>query len=103
MENDIKEAKNGFYLDKIDSSGFLENQDRMMVSLLAYNLINFMKTICLPMKEAAFQVDTLRLRFFKVAGKLVHSGRKWFLKTISSHVYQNMFYYLLEKIQQLSW
>ena len=103
MENYIKEAKNGFYFDKTDSSGFLENQARMMVSLLAYNLINFMKSICLPVKEAAFQIDTLRLRFFKVAGKLVHSGRKRFLKTSSSHVYQDMFYYLLEKIQQLSW
>ena len=103
LENDIKEAKNGFYFNKTDNSGFLENQARMMVSLLAYNLINFMKTTCLPVKKAAFQIDTLRLRFFKVAGKLVHSGRKRFLKTSSFHVYQDMFSYLLEKIQQLSW
>lgn len=103
MENFIKEAKNGFYLDKTDSSSFLENHARMMVSLLAYNLVNFMKTICLPAKEATFQVNTLRLRLFKVAGKLVRSGRKLFLKTSSSHVYQNLFYHLLDKIQQLCW
>ncbi len=103
MENYIKEAKNGFHFDKTDSSCFLENHGRMMVSLLAYNLVNFMKTICLPAKEAAFQVDTLRLRLFKVAGKLVRSGRKLFLKTSSSHVYQNLFYHLLDKIQQLCW
>lgn len=103
MENYIKEAKNGFYLDKTDSTNFLENHARMMISLLAYNLINFMKTTCLPAKEATFQVDTLRLRLFKVAGKLVRSGRKLFLKTSSSHVYQDLFYYLLDKIQQLSW
>lgn len=30
-------------------------------SQLAYNIVNFMKTICFPSKEAAFQVDTLRL------------------------------------------
>jgi len=103
MENYIKEAKNGFYLDKTDSSSFLENHARLMVSLLAYNLVNFMKTVCLPAKEAAFQVDTLRLRLFKVAGKLVKSGRKMFLRTSSSHVFQNLFYYLLDKIQQLCW
>ncbi|OJG37583.1 hypothetical protein RV01_GL001291 [Enterococcus dispar] len=34
-ENYIMEAKNGFYLDKTDSSDFLENHARMMVSLLA--------------------------------------------------------------------
>ncbi|MCA9765306.1 MAG: IS1380 family transposase [Carnobacterium sp.] len=103
MENFIKEAKNGFHFDKTDSPNFLENHARMMVSLLAYNLVNFMKTICLPPKEAVLLVDTLRLRLFKVAGKLVRSSRKLFLKLSSSHVYQDMFYHLLEKIQQLRW
>lgn len=103
MENFIKEAKNGFYFDKTDSSSFLANHARMMVSLLAYNLVNFMKTLCLPAKEASFQVDTLRLRLFKVAGKLVKSSRRLFLRTSSSHVFQNLFYYLLDKIQQLCW
>ena len=103
MENFIKEAKKGFYFDKTDSSSFLENHARMMVSLLAYNLINFMKSICLPPKEAGFQVDTLRLRLFKVAGKLVKSGRRLFLKLSSTHVYQQSFYHLLQKIQQLAW
>ncbi|EPN9378939.1 IS1380 family transposase [Enterococcus lactis] len=103
MENFIKEAKNGFYFDKTDSSSFLENHARMMVSLLAYNLTNFMKSICLPANEAVFQVDTLRLRLFKVAGKLIKSGRRLFLKLSSSHVYQQSFYHLLQKIQQLAW
>ena len=75
----------------------------MMVSLLAYNLVNFMKTICLPEKEATFQVDPLRLRLFKVAGKLVRSGRRLLLRMSSSQVYQDLFYQLLDKIQQLSW
>jgi hypothetical protein len=103
MENFIKEAKNGFFFDKTDSPTFLENAGRMMISLLAYNLVNFMKTSCLPKKEATFQVDTLRFRLFKLAGKLVHSSRKIFLKLSTSHVYQKLFYYLLQKIQQLAW
>lgn len=103
MENFIKEAKNGFYFDKTDSPNFLENHARMMVSLLAYNLVNFMKTICLSKTEAVLLVDTLRLRLFKVAGKLVRSSRRLFLKLSSSHVYQDLFYHLLEKIQQLCW
>ena len=103
MENFIKEAKNGFYFDKTDSSSFLENHARMLGSPLAYNLVNFIKTLCLPAKEATFQVDTLRLRLFKVAGKVTRSGRNLFLKLSSSHVYQNLFYYLMDKIQQLCW
>lgn len=103
MENFIKESKNGFSFDKTDSSTFLENHARMMVSLLAYNVVNFMKTLCLPEKENQTQVGTLRMRFFKVAGKVVKTGRKLFLQLSSAHVYQESFYYLLQKIQQLSW
>lgn len=70
MENFIKEAKNGFYFDKTDSSTFLENLARMMASLLAYNIINFMWTLFLPAKEKRLQIDILRLYLFKVAGKM---------------------------------
>ena len=40
MENFIKEAKNGFYLDRMTSHSFATNEVRMMLSLLAYNLTN---------------------------------------------------------------
>ena len=103
MENFIKEAKSGFNLDKTDSSSFVENQARMMVSLLAYNIVNFMRTLCLPVKSAGMRVDTIRLRLFKIAGKVVQTGRRLLLKTSSSHVYQEHFFQLLQKIQQLHW
>ena len=51
MENYIKVEKHGFFLDKTDSSGFRENQARMMVSLLAYNIVNFLHTLCLSSQE----------------------------------------------------
>ena len=99
MENYIKEAKNGFYFDKTASPHFLENHARMMVSLLAYNIVNFMRTLCFTKKTKGFQVSTIRLFLFKVAGKLVHSGRKTFLKLSSYHVYQELFYKILWNIQ----
>src|SRR5699024_6272462 len=46
MENYIKEAKKSFFFDKTDSPEFTENHARMMVSVLAYNLFNFLKTCC---------------------------------------------------------
>lgn len=42
MENYIKEAKTSFYFDKTDSPRFLENQVRMMIGVLTYNLVNFL-------------------------------------------------------------
>ncbi|MEQ3446049.1 transposase [Enterococcus cecorum] len=102
-ENFIKEAKNGFYFDKTDSPSFLENHARMMVSLLAYNIVNFMRTLCFTQGSANMQVDTIRLKLFKVAGKLVRTGRRLLLKLSSYHVHQGLFYQVLGNIQQLCW
>lgn len=43
MENDIKEAKNGFFMGKTDSTKFQANRARMLVSQLAYTLMHILK------------------------------------------------------------
>lgn len=42
MENYIKEAKNGFFFDRMLSHSFQVNEVRMMLCLLAYNLMNWL-------------------------------------------------------------
>jgi hypothetical protein len=101
MENYIKEAKNSFFFDKTDSPEFLENEARMMISLLAYNLVNFLRTLCFEPKSKGLQVNTIRLRLFKVAGKLVNTARQTYLKLSSYHVYQREFYAVFRKIQRI--
>ena len=76
MENYIKEAKNSFYFDKTDSPRFIENHARMMISVIAYNIINFMRTIYFEKNWKKFHINTIRLRLFKVAGKLVSTARR---------------------------
>ena len=101
MENYIKEAKNSFFFDKTDSPRFIENEARMMSSLLAYNLVNFLRTLCFEPKSKGIQVDTIRFRLFKVAGKLVSTARQMYLKLSISHVYQREFYAVFRKIQRI--
>ena len=76
MEYSIKEAKNSFYFDKTDSPRFIKNHARMMISVIAYNIINFMRTIYFEKNWKKFQINTIRLRLFKVAGKLVSTARR---------------------------
>lgn len=101
MENYIKEGKNSFFFDKTDSPRFIENEARMMISLLAYNLVNFLRTLCFEPKSKGLQVDTIRFRLFKVAGKLVSTARQMYLKLSISHVYQREFYAVFRKIQRI--
>jgi len=101
MENYIKEAKNGFWLDKMNSHSFQVNEVKMMLSLLAYNLTNWLRTLCFPKEQKNIQIDTIRTRIIKVASKLVKSGRSLYFKLSSSFVYQEFFWKVLSRIQTL--
>lgn len=102
MENFIKEAKAGFYFDKTDSPRFLENHVRMMLSLIAYNLVNFLRTIGFEEVQKGMTIHSIRLKFLKVAGKLVQTGRRVYLKLSSYHVYQNEFYRVFARLRRAS-
>lgn len=101
MENFIKESKNGFYFDRMCSHPFLINEVRMMLSLLAYNLTNWMRTLCFPKGQKTMQIDSIRTRLIKVASKVVKSGRSLCFKLSSRFVYQNFFWDVMSRIQKL--
>ncbi|NBJ70575.1 hypothetical protein D1839_13945 [Roseburia sp. 1XD42-34] len=48
----MEEDKNGFYFDRTSSHSFGRNDTRMMMSLLAYNLTNWYRTLCFPENKA---------------------------------------------------
>src|SRR5699024_8720055 len=101
MENYIKEAKNGFSFDAMCSHDFLTNEVRMMLTLLAYNLTNWLRTLCFPHGHQTMQIQTIRTRMVKVASKLVKSGRSLHFKLASSFVYGSFFWQVLGRIQIL--
>ncbi len=101
MENYIKEAKNGFGFDKMNSHSYQVNEVKMMLSLLAYNLTKPLRTLCFPKEQKAMQIDTIRTRIIKVASKLVKSGRSLYFKLASSFVYQEFFWKVLQRVQKL--
>lgn len=59
----------------------------MMVSVRSYNITNFMRTLTFPENAKGLQIQTIRLRHFKIAGKLIHIGRRRMLKLSTYHVY----------------
>lgn len=101
MENFIKEAKDGFGLDQMKSHHFLVNEARMMLSLLAYNFTNWLRTLSFPAAYKSIQIQTIRTRLIKVASKLVRSGRSLYFKMSSSFVYERFFWDVLTRVQQL--
>ncbi|AUJ33007.1 hypothetical protein G6O73_10705 [Liquorilactobacillus nagelii DSM 13675] len=76
MKNYIEDAKEGFFFDKSASSTFNANAARMMVSVLACNIVNFSKQIALPKCESSLRVSTSLICLFKVTIRVVHTGQR---------------------------
>lgn len=101
MENFIKEGKNGFAFDKMSSSSFTANANKLQEMVLAYNLNNWMRRLCFTNSMKSLRIETIRMKIIKVAGKLVKSSRYLKFKLCSSCVYQNEFWHILKNINSL--
>lgn len=102
MENFIKEAKQGFAIDKTDSSTMVKNEFSLLIGVLAYNLVNLMRRLTFPKAQQTYRIATIRNYLLKVAGKVVKTARQIHLKLSSTQVYQSLFDRILVNIQALT-
>lgn len=101
MENQIKEAKNGFFMDKTNSSQFIKNEARLLVAMLAYNIVNLMRRQCFPGKAKRFRIGIIRNLLFKLAGHLSRHAGKTTLKLAAHQVGQALFDRIYLRIHRL--
>lgn len=101
MENFIKEGKNGFAFDKMSSNEFQTNANKLQQMILAYNLINWFRRLCLPEAMKANRIGTMRLKLIKIAGKIIRTGRYIKFKLCSSYLYQKSFWQIFTNIGKL--
>jgi hypothetical protein len=96
-ENWIKELKNAFFADRLSCHKFNANQFRLILSILAHQLLFYMRQNCL--KDTLLETvstDTLRLKLFKIAVQIKRSVRRLWFHFCSAYPYQNLF----QKIHQ---
>ena len=85
----------------MNSHAFQINKTKMMLSLLAYNLTNWLQTLCFPKRKQTMQMETIWTRIIKMASKLVKSDAHFAFKLSSSFMYQEFFWKVLQQVQQL--
>lgn len=98
MENQIKEHKHDFGLEKMPTQRFQANWAWLLLGQLAWNLIAWFRRLCLPASCQAQTVKTLRQRLFQVAGKIVHQSRQLFLVISDQYWFQDLWRFALEKL-----
>ena len=101
VENDIKALKTGFGFDKTDSSKYVSNAARALISGLAYNLIQTFKQLFIS-EDPGITIDTLRLTLFHTAGRITHHARQTIIHFATHYVYARWFWRLIIDIQTLN-
>ncbi len=86
MENRIKEQQLALFADRTSCHAFAANQFRLLLSSAAYVLVEHLRRTALAETELAqAQADTIRLKLFKVAARVVTSVRRVVLHLSSAY------------------
>ena len=101
MENLIKECKNDFDFAAVSSRSEIVNANRLQIHALAYNIFNWFRRLVLPKEMRKHLVNTIRLKLFKIAARVVRSARYITYKLCSSCPYKSEFYKTLDYIRRL--
>lgn len=80
VENRIREAKLGLGLDNLPCQGFHANWAYLLSTLIAYDLLVWLKLLALPEGERGSYAKRLRFRFIAVAATVGRSGRRLVLR-----------------------
>ena len=74
-EQHIKEGKNAINWTRLSCHGFRNNEVRLQLHALAYNLGNFLRTLALPEAVEHLSLTALREKLIKIGAKVVRHGR----------------------------
>lgn len=90
-ENYIKETKYDMNIGKLKMHSFWANEAFFQIMMLVYNIFLLFKMDNTSNNEYRQQINTFRLKYVFVAGKIVTTGRKIILKILESYPYKEIF------------
>jgi hypothetical protein len=92
MENRIKEQQLGLFADRTSCHAWWANQFRLLLSSLAYTLMEAIRRLALKGTELSrAQVGTIRLKLLKIGAVVIQNTRRIRLLLSSSYPYQDIF------------
>ena len=97
----IKEGKNALKWTKLSCHDFADNQVRLQLFALAYNLGNFLRRVALPRGVSHWSLTTLRDKLIKIGAKVVSSARYVTFQMAEVAVPQRLFEAILRRISRL--
>ena len=100
-EQYIKEGKYALKWTRLSCGKFRNNEVRLQLHALAYNLANFMRTLALPKEVEHWSLITLREKLIKIGAKVVRHGRYVTFQLAEVAVSRELFRKILSLIDDL--
>ena len=99
MENRIKEQQLDLFADRTSCHRWWPNQFRLLLSSLAYTLLEAIRRLALQGTELAHvYVGTLRLKLLKIGAVILRNTRRVRFLLSSTYPYQKLFFNVAAKL-----
>lgn len=100
-EQNIKELKVNYPLAKIPTKIYTANVAYFQILLLAFNIINWFKWLCLPEEYHYSTLQTIRDRLLLIPARLTRTGNRNILNFPAGYQYKNLFNVAMRNINRL--
>jgi hypothetical protein len=100
MENRIKEQQLDLFADRTSCHGWWANQFRLLLSSLAYTLMETIRRVALPGTDMArAQCGTIRLKLLRIGAIVIRNTRRVRLLLSSAHPNQALFFLVASRLK----
>jgi len=97
----IKEGKYALNWTRLSCHRFDANQVRLQLFILAYNLGNFLRRLCLPKAINDWSLRSVQVKLIKIGGRIVRHARQIIFQLSEVAVSRDLFAAILERISRL--
>ena len=98
----IKEGKNAIKWTKLSCRTFKDNQTRLQLFALAYNLANFLRRLALPRDVKHWSLTTLKEKLIKIGAKVTRHSKYVTFQLAEVAVTRRLFAAILNRIERLA-
>ena len=99
----IKEGKkSALNWTRLSCNRFVANRVRLFLFVLAYNLGNFLRRLCLPRAVKHWSLRSVQVKLIKMGGRLVRHSRRLIFQLSEVSVPRRLFQGVLDRIGRLS-
>jgi len=97
----IKEGKIALTWTRLSCHDFRDNEVRLQLFALAYNVGNFLRNLALPSRISQWTLTTLREKMIKIGAKVIRHAKYVTFQMAEVAIPRSLFAMILEKIAQL--